>query len=200
MIERFADWGENGPLPENGVVATSDRAAALAITNAYDGIPPVGLVSTGDLRRTLGGRRTRGQLRHPDAARAVVDYGLVRFNDTEVPFVAHVVARKSFMRGRIIAVMNAAFVGSWNVAPRSHPGDGMFEVLHADLSFSDRLKARRRLPSGTHVPHPGITQERGTAFDFSLEQPLNLWADGKQMGEVHSFSIELVPEALAIVV
>ncbi len=199
MIERFADWGDNGPLPDDGVVATSDRAAALAIANAYDGIPPVGLV-TGDLRRTLGGRRTRGQLRMPDATRAVVDYGLVRFNDTEVPFVAHVVARKSLMRGRIIAVMNAAFVGAWNVAPRSHPGDGMFEVLDANLSFSDRLKARRRLKSGTHVPHPDIAQKRGNTFDFSLEQPLNLWVDGSQMGEVRSFSIELVPEALAVVV
>ncbi len=199
MIERFADWGENGPLPDNGVVATSDRAAALVIANAVDEVPPVGLIA-GDLRRTLGGRRGRGQMRHPDAARAVVDYGLVRFEDTELPFVAHVVARRSLTRGRVIAVMNAAFVGKWNVAPRSHPSDGVFEVLDVTMSFSDRVKARRRLPAGTHIPHPAIHQQRGATFEFQLDKPLDLWVDGKNVARVDNFSVVLVPDGLPIVV
>lgn len=199
MIDRFADWGENGALPEDGIVATTDRAAALVIANAHDGIPAIGLIA-GDLRRTLGGRRGRGQLRQPDATRAVVDYGLVRFDDQELPFVAHVVARRSLLRGRLIAVMNAAFVGSWNVAPRAHPGDGMFDVVDSALSLTDRLKARRRLPAGTHVPHPGIHQKRGTSFDFTLESPLDLWVDGRKIARVGEFSVVLVPEAVPVVV
>ena len=199
MIKRFQNWGENGPLPEDGVVATTDRSAALIIANTPGEVPPIGLVG-GDLRRTMGGRRNRGQLRHPDAARAVVDYGVVRYEDTEMPFVAHVVARRSMLRGRIIAVMNAAFVGSWNVAPRAHPGDGKFDVLDVTMSMTDRLKARSRLSSGSHVPHPDIAQRRGDALEFSLDKPLDLWVDGKQLARVDSFSIELQPEALAVVV
>src|SRR6185436_15422858 len=57
---------------------------------------------------------------------------------------AHVVVRSSWSRGgwwhgQVIAVMNA-------------------QVVEADgLSWRDRLAVRRRLPHGTHLPHPGIT-------------------------------------------
>ncbi len=198
-IERNTDWGESGPLPEDGVVATTDIAASVAIRNAYDGVPPIGLIG-GDLRRTLGGRRGRGQLRQLDATRVIVDYGIVSFEDQERPFVAHVIARRGLWRGPLVAVMNAAFLGAWNVAPKAHPGDGKFDVLEADLSLSDRLKARRRLPSGTHVPHPGISESRGAEFSFKLDNPLDLWVDNKNMGRVDSFSVKMIADGLQAVV
>ncbi len=56
--------------------------------------------------------------------------------------------------------MNAQWIGSWDVAPRSHPNDGLLDRCEGDLSLDDRWKARGRLPSGTHVPHPGIAEQR----------------------------------------
>ena len=43
--------------------------------------------------------------------------------------------------------MNAQFLGAWDVAPRSHPGDGLLDVLEAEVGLDERLKIRERLPS-----------------------------------------------------
>ena len=50
-----------------------------------------------------------------------VDVGEVRHDGTLAHFVAHAIARRGWWRGRILAAMNAEFVGDWKVAPRAHP-------------------------------------------------------------------------------
>ena len=96
--------------------------------------------------------------------------------------------------------MNAAFLGSWNVAPRAHPGDGRLDVLEADLGWGDRWKARQRLPGGTHVPHPGIAQRRVTAGEWSFERPIDVYIDGRRHRRVRRLAVEIEPEALGVVV
>ena len=208
-VERGKDWGELGALPGNGIVAPTDLAVGAAIKRSHNGAPlgslaaheiaPVGLIG-GDLRRTLGGRRSRGELRTPDAARATVDYGLVVVRDQQLVFVAHVVCRKAGWRGQTVAVMNAAFVGHWNVAPRAHPGDGKLDVVEANLSFSDRLKARRRLASGTHVPHPQIAEYRSTGKLVEFESELGVWVDGAYAGKASALTVSIVADGVRVVV
>ncbi len=198
-MERGKDWGEIGPLPDDGVVANSDAAVSKLIAKSGEGMPPVGLIG-GDLRRTLGGRRTRGQLRSPEAARVTVDYGVVRFGDDEEPFVAHVLARRGLFRGPLVAVMNAAFVGSFNVAPRAHPGDGKLDIVEASLSFGDKLKARRRLPSGTHVPHPDISTRSVRESVLNFDMDLDIWVDGRKRGRATQIGVWVVADALHVVV
>lgn len=48
-------------------------------------------------------------------------------------FVAHLVARRSWWRGRTLAVMNAQWLGGWDLAPRSHPDDGLLDVTDGTL-------------------------------------------------------------------
>ncbi len=208
-VERSKDWGETGALPDDGTVANSDLAVGAAIRRAHNGAPlgsvsaadiaPIGLVG-GDLRRTLGGRRGRGELRTPDAARATVDYGVVTIHGDELVFVAHVVCRKAGWRGRAIGVMNAAFLGHWNVAPRAHPGDGKLDVVDSTLSFSDRLKARRRLVAGTHVPHPSITEYRSTNKTIEFGTELDVWVDGSLAGRATEVSVRVVADGVRVVV
>lgn len=201
-IEKGADWGELAPLPAKGVIAATDRDASLAIEAAWaagTALPAIGLVG-GDLRRGLGGRRDAAGLREPDCLCVDIDVGEVVVGGVRRAFVAHLVARRSWWRGPVIAVMNTDWFGGWNVAPRAHPGDAAFDVVHArsELPFGQRVKARSRLPLGTHVPHPLISalRQRGGAVDLGAE--LDVWVDGERVGRARELVVELHSAALRV--
>ena len=113
-------------------------------------------------------------------------------------FVAHCVARNGWLRGPITAVMNAQFIGGWDVAPRSHPNDGVVDVLVISMGLGDRMKARKRLATGTHVPHPFIAQRRVSTAEFRL-RPTKIWLDGELVTTLTDFIITVEPDALTIV-
>ena len=117
-------------------------------------------------------------------------------------FVAHLVARRSWWRGRIVAGMNAEFVGPWDVAPRAHPNDGLLDVLDVSPAMPplDRLRARGRLPSGSHVPHPAIAVARRSALQLAFDRPTPVWLDGEAVGEGRNLSLRVEPDALICVV
>lgn len=194
-VRKGEDWGGPDPVPDDAVVVTCDREAAeIAATHRRSNTPVPPMVLTGgDLARTLGGGADR-----PSATRThvVVDLGAVLLDGRLHWFVAHLVARRSWLRGRIVVAANAAFLGAWNVAPRAHPGDGKLDVIDADPSLGDRLKARRRLPLGTHVPHPAISVRRTEAVQIDLPAPTPVRLDGHLVGPARSLSVRVEPDAL----
>ena len=203
-IRKGAAWGETGGLPAGGVVVRSDaeaRAVVTAARRAGDPVPPLGLAG-GDLCRTLGGRGDEGRIRSDAGVRLPVDLATVLVDGRQYWFVAHLVARRSWWRGRIVAAMNAEFVGSWDVAPRAHPDDGLLDVLDVSPAMPplDRLRARGRLPSGSHVPHPAIAVARRPALQVTLDRPTPVWLDGERVGEGRDLSLRVEPDALVCVV
>lgn len=203
-VRRGETWGSLGGLPPGGVVVASDaeaRRVVEAARRAGDPVPALGLLG-GDLCRTLGGRGDRARLDGPDAAVLPVDLGSVLLDGRQHWFVAHLVVRRSWWRGRIVAAMNAEFLGGWDVAPRSHPNDGVLDMVDvaASMSLTDRLKARRRLPTGGHLPHPAIATSRRPAAQFELDRLTPVWLDGERMGEFRRLSVRIEPDALVCVV
>jgi len=203
-IRKGEAWGEVGGLPDGGVVVRSDAEARRVVTEARRAgrpLPPVGLLG-GDLCRTLGGRGDEARLRGGGAARLPVDVGSVLVDGVQHWFVAHLVVRRSWWRGRIVAAMNAEFVGAWDVAPRAHPDDGLLDVVDVSpaMPLTDRVRARRRLPSGGHLPHPAIAVSRRPAVQFDLDRPTPVWLDGEPVGEARRLSVRLEPDALVCVV
>lgn len=199
---RGQDWGGPGPLPADGVVVGDDAEARAVVTAARrvgDPIPVLGLTG-GDLCRTLGGRGDEARLRRPDATRVTVDLGAVLADGRLHWFVAHLLSRRSWWRGPIAVAMNAQWMGRWNVAPRAHPGDGLLDTFESDLGISDRLEARRRLTTGSHVPHPGIVQRRTAAaqLDPGRSQPVAL--DGVPIGSARHLAVRVESDALHVVV
>lgn len=193
-------WGEPAPLPDDGVVVSDDLEARRIVTDARRAdrpIPALGLLG-GDLARTCGAPGREERLRSDQAQRLRVDLGEVLVDGRLHFFVAHLVARRSWWRGPIVAVMNAEFLGRWDVAPRSHPNDGRLDLFEADLSFGDRWKARSRLPTGAHVPHPGISQRRVKAVQLDLAPGTHVWLDGEDVGPARALSIRCVPDALTV--
>lgn len=201
-IEKGRAWGERGPLPADGVLVRSDaeaRSLVEAARRAGEPVPPVGLLG-GDLCRTLGGRGDESRLHGPDAMRLPVDLGAVLVDGRLHWFVAHLVARRSWWRGRVVAALNAQWLGPWNVSPKGHPNDGRLDLFDADLGFNQRLVARRRLPSGSHLPHPGIAERHVSASQVDLDPALDIWLDGDRLGRASKLAIRIEPDALTCVV
>jgi hypothetical protein len=203
VVEKGQAWGTPGPLPEDGVVVRSDaeaRAIVERCRRAGEPVPPLGLLG-GDLCRTLGGRGDEARLHSAEAMRLPVDLGAVLVDGRLHWFVAHLIARRGWWSGRIVAAMNAQFIGRWDVAPRSHPNDGKLDTIDADPPFGDRLKARRRLPAGTHVPHPAIRERRVDAVQIELDRPTSVWLDGVRLeGSVRRLSVRIEADGLTCVI
>lgn len=201
-IEKHQAWGAPGPLGPDGVLVRRDAEARSIVEErrrADEPIPPLGLLG-GDLCRTVGGRGDEARLRSTEAMTLPVDLGSVLLDGKQHWFVAHLVVRRSWWRGRVVAAMNAQWIGSWDVAPKGHPNDGMLDVLDGDLGFDDRLKVRSRLATGTHVPHPGIAVSRVPALQIELDRPTPVWLDGERVGSARTLSIRTEADALTCVV
>jgi YegS C-terminal NAD kinase beta sandwich-like domain len=203
-VRRGEPWGEAGALASDGVVVHGDaeaRRVVEAARRAGERPPELGLAA-GDMCRTLGGRGDVDRLRSPDATRVPVDLGAVLLDGRLRWFVAHLVARRSWWRGPILAAMNGEFLDGWDVAPRAHPNDGVLDVVQvaASMSVADRVKARRRLPAGAHVPHPAIAQSRRRALQVDFETATSVWLDGERVGRASTLSIRVEPDALICVV
>ena len=200
-ISKGSPYGEQGTLPDDGVVVRSDAEARAVIERArQEGrpCPPLGLLG-GDLCRTLGGPGDEARLRSPDAVRFPVDLGEVLLDGRLHVFVAHLVARTRGW-GHVVAAMNAQFVGSWVLGPRAHPNDGLLDVYQADLSLPDRLKVRARVRHGAHLPHPRIEERRTAAMQIEFEHPRPVYLDGERLDEGRNLFLRVEPDALTVFV
>ena len=201
-IRKGEPWGEPGRLPDDGVVVRSDAEARADVTAARraGATPPVLGLLGGDLCRAVGGAGDEARLRSGGGVVLPVDLGAVLVDGRLHWFVAHLVARRGWWRGRIVAAMNAQHLGSWDVAPRGHPNDGRLDVLDGDLPLGQRWQARRRLATGTHVPHPGIEERHVAALQVELAPGTKVWLDGEPLGVARTLSIRVEPDALRCVV
>lgn len=202
-IGRGGAWGREVEPPADLVVARDDAdlAARLERRRTDATAAPVA-VRSGDLARTLGsasvdGRSTLNEL--------PIDMVTVRLGELEVPACAHVVIRSpwwrgGWLRGRTVVVMNAEFIGDWDVAPRGHPNDGRVEVFEVDARFGirQRIAARRRARTATHVPHPLITTRSVRAADWSFESPMTVLVDGVRIGAGREIAVTVVADAALV--
>jgi len=188
-IRKAADWGEPVARPQGLVVVDSD--AELAALVASGSSAPLA-VAAGDLHRTLGDGGDG-----PTVQRVPLDVLRVVADGVELCAVAHVVARRSWWRGPIVGVFNCEHLGRWDVAPRGHPNDGRADVLEVDeaMTVRSRVQAWRRLPSGTHVPHPAIRVSQRTAETWDFAEPLVLYVDGRRHGEVRQLTVTVEADA-----
>jgi hypothetical protein len=201
-VRKGVDWGRAAPLPDDGVIVASDAEARAVVEHARrsnQAIPPLGLIG-GDLCRTLGGPGDPERLRSAAAQTMSCDLGSVLIDGKLHWFVAHLIARRSWWRGRTLAVMNAQWLGAWDLGPRAHPGDGRLDVSDADLALGDRIKARARLRTGTHVPHPAIATSRVTSAIFDLAPGLDIWLDGEKVDRATHLAVRVEPDALTVVI
>jgi hypothetical protein len=201
-IEKGSAYGCAGALPRDGVVVATDAEARAVVTEARRAgrpVPPLGLVG-GDLCRTLGGTGDPTRLRSPEATTFPVDVGTVLVDGRLHWFVAHLAAHRRAWRGPFAVAMNAEWLGEWDLGPRAHPGDGLLDVTEGSLPLRDRLTARRRARTGSHLPHPALRTRRTGAITLELDRPLPVFLDGEAVGAGRRLVLRVEPDALTVVV
>lgn len=199
-VERGLDWGEVTEFPVGGLVVDSDSALAAVVSLAAssgESVPPIALTG-GDLHRTLGGPDTPARIRGSIATAVEIDAVRLAFDDREVMFVAHaIVGARPFGPGSVL-MMNAQWFGPLDLAPRSHPGDGLLDVTTGSVPFAQRRQARRRARTGTHLPHPSLSERRVRSIEFSTDRPRDVRVDGVGMGRASRFEATVVPAAVRV--
>jgi hypothetical protein len=168
--------------------------------------------------RTLGGSSSSSL----DLERTVVtlDSMLVTYCQVKTrirhhqPVLSHVVYTKRYWPNRLRRfqplinrlrpadedfIMNTQFLGSWDVIPRGHPNDGRVDILTvpASLSWRQRWQFRRRIQSGTHVPHP-LIEVRPITQTWSAEGCGTLILDGLNRGPVEDLTISVVSDSVTV--
>ena len=195
VISKGEPWGAEIVRPGDVPVASSDAALASYVAERGHGEYAL---SGGDVYASLGRPR-------PNAVRAQrLPMDVLRVDTDREHFVAvaHVVARKRFWRGRIVGAFNVGRLGAWDVAPAAHPNDGRFELIEVDeaMTWRDRMSARRRLPSGGHVPHPSIRLRHAREATWTFDEPVRCVADGIPRGTITSLTVSIEPDAFELIV
>lgn len=199
-ISKGADWGDTVARPADLRVATGDRQLAQMLT---DGTGTPTAVNTGDMYRTIG---SRPLLDRSELLALPIDLLRVTSDDTEqVVAVAHVLARSprsagGWWRGEALAVMNAEFVGVFDIAPRGHPNDGRVETFSvgSEMGVRQRWEVRQRLPTARHLPHPGIASRPVRSMTWDFDRPRTIFADGVRIGRVNRLTVDVLPDAAVL--
>ncbi len=98
-----------------------------------------------------------------------------------------------------MVVMNSAWYGDWYLGPRAHPNDGLLDVTVGELSLRDRMKAKKRVKSGTHLPHPNLEVRRVATLERTLKRPTRVHIDGVLAGQARHIQVRLDSDAFVLV-
>ena len=177
-MHRGEDWGTRTSIPEDAVTCSSDAAASRTVSEARRARSPMPslLLTGGSLFRTLGGVRAQTSAAGAQATLVECNVGEALLDGKLRWFIATVTMGRNWLSGDYTIVANAAHLGHWNIAPRAHPGDDRLDLIEARLTFSQRVLALRRLKTGSHVPHPGISvsQFKSRTFTFGRHIPVTI--------------------------
>jgi hypothetical protein len=100
-----------------------------------------------------------------------------------------------------VVIASGQFLRGNDVVPRGHPGDGRAEIQVYAVPRGQRSGVRSRLPQGTHLPHPDITQTTGRRIDvIAAKRPVDVEVDGVASPAAVRVTVDVVPEAFLIVV
>lgn len=100
-----------------------------------------------------------------------------------------------------VVVANGQFLEGADLVPRGHPGDGRLEVQVYALTPSERRPMRRRLATGTHVPHPRIVSTSGRTIEISgLERPWTVRRDRLPDQEARTLALTVLPHAVRLLI
>lgn len=197
VIERGAEWGR-----PSGVVQPVRAADDADVVRLQDVDPPC--TSSGNLHRALGepgsGRERGGYTELPlDALVCTVRHG---GSTREMVACAEVAVGRWFGRHGLVVVTN---VGVWNgldVTPGSHPNDGRFEFLAVDrdMSLRQRMIARRRARTGSHLPHPMLERGSRTEITITRRDGQHLLIDSVDVGPWSSVTVVIAADRLRVLV
>lgn len=205
-IRRFAEWGKLIPQPKIIEICNSDAQIAKIATrfrSSGSQIPHL-FATAGSLAASLGTALTKP---NSEVRELPIDLLSISYSTDDGAQRTSIAANSVLMRnrlwtGRIVAVTNSGYLGNWEIAPRAHPNDGLFDVVevNADMSWRQRIIARHRLPRGTHMPHPSVGIRQCSSESWIFVKPIGLYLDDEFVERTTHVYITIEPDALNLVI
>lgn len=205
-IRKFQNWGSEITRPENVEFCGSDAEVAKIATHYQSNhlaMPYVHLTG-GSMALSLGYPRT---LSDTEVRELPIDLLRVRYTTTDktqhtTMATNSVVMRHRWWLGKIVAITNGGYFGNWEIAPRAHPNDGVFDIVEVadSMSYRQRLIARRRLFLGMHLPHPSIGLRKSASDTWFFTEPIHLYLDEEFVGLITQVQVTIEPDAIKLVV
>lgn len=187
-IEKGAPWGSPGLVPADVSYADNDRE--LAVSHGTT------IVRGGNLHEALGCPRQK--LPGEECMLLPVDAIQVEIQRSDLRVVrltgaSEVVVGSWFSRRGFIVVTNTGHLGALHIAPRAHPNDGFLDTLEIDgaMALRERLLARFKARTGTHVPHPLLRTGRTVSITLSRRGREGLRVDGIDQGDWRTVTVEV---------
>ncbi len=104
-------------------------------------------------------------------------------------------------RATTVVIANGQYLDGCDLVPRGHPGDGRLEVQVYSLRAGERGAMRRRLPSGTHLPHPRITAGSGRGIEIRTgDRAWPLVIDGAPVPATERLDAQVRPGAIRLLI
>ena len=192
-IQKGQPWGAPTTAPQVLTVVHSDAQLASCDSQA------VVCLAGGDLHRALGSPIVVS----PGQECTQVDIDAMDCTVTHEGSEFFIRASSSVVVGSwwtgsdFVCVTNGGQINGLDLAPRAHPNDGRFDVvtLSATMSLRQRLMARKRAATGTHIPHPAITLTRPTQMRITqASRPRRLCIDGQLVANWTSIEMVIRPD------
>jgi hypothetical protein len=218
-------WGHNATSPPDVEVAGEDAALVAAAASRPGALVRFRPSPRSDLARALGlgsdgsgatevaidalaidpGDSAVDRVRALDAVNAVVlgaPPDRLRWTARAADIAVRVDGRPWFSgRATTVVVANGQFLRGADLVPRGHPGDGWAEVQVYALGRRARRGMRRRLPTGTHLPHPDVRAGRARRVEIEVRgRRLPVEVDGGPQGRTGRLVVTLVPAAIRLLV
>jgi diacylglycerol kinase family enzyme len=102
-------------------------------------------------------------------------------------------------RASSVVVASGQYHAGADLVPRGHPGDGRLEVQVYAVPRADGPELRRRLPGGTHLPHPGIATTTGREIRVEWRRSRRFELDRERRPRARRARITVRPGTLTLV-
>ena len=174
----------------------SDEKEIIALYESGESL--IGLQG-GDLYESLGGRGVGQQDREKRTVGLKLDLGQLVVGQERHLFASYCKVSNPLRPWYTIWVINSPIIGHRRISPKSHPADGLLDIIEFSLTFRESLKAYKRSMSGDHLPHPHIKTSKKRTHTINPRGKRKVVIDGRKVAYSKELSISVIPHAIAVV-
>ena len=179
-----------------GLKVASNEREIIALYESGESL--IGLRG-GDLYESLGGRGVGEREGDKGTVGLKLDLGQVVIGESKYLFASYCKISKPLKPWYTIWVVNSPIIGHRRISPKSHPADGLLDIVEFSLSFRQSKKAYKRAKSGDHLPHPQIKTSKKRTYTIKARGKRKVVIDGEKIAYGKEISISIIPHAIAVV-
>ena len=189
------NWQFQTKAPTSLKVASNEREI-VALYESGESL--IGLRG-GDLYESLGGRGLGEREVDKGTVGLKLDLGQLVIGQSNYLFASYCKISKPLKPWDTIWAVNSPIIGHRRISPKSHPADGLLDIVKFSLSFRESLKAYKRSTSGDHLPHPDIKTSKKRNCMINARGKRKVVIDGEKIAYSKEVSISVIPHAIAVV-